>query len=279
MKAMRGKTAFVTGASRGIGVFIARALAAKEMNLILVARSADALTEVAAEFHSSANTVITIPADIGQLDRLEALVERAEAESGGVDVLVNNAGVDFPYPFERLDTKVVEQMLTVNLHAPILLSRLFLPKMIDRGRGHIVNVASLAGLLGTPYDEVYAASKHGLVGFTRSLQLTAVGEGYPVGISVVSPGFISEVGMYEKNRTGSGLNASRSLKTSSPENVANAIVKAIVEEKSEIIVNATPVSPLLALQTFFPSLAPWIAKKTGAMALLRGFAQKNMKAG
>lgn len=279
MKELEGKTALITGASRGIGVFIAHALAAKGMNLILVARSADVLAERAAEFRSLANTVTTIPADIGQLDRLEALVERAEAESGGVDVLVNNAGLDFPYPFERLDTKVVEQMITVNLNAPILLSRLFLSKMIDRGRGHIVNVASLAGLLGTPYDEVYAASKHGLVGFTRSLQLTAVGEGYPVGISVVCPGFISEVGMYEKNSTGSGLNASRSLKPSSPENVANAIVKAIVEEKSEIIVNATPVRPLLAIHTLFPSLAPWIAKQTGALELLRGFAQENMKTG
>jgi hypothetical protein len=84
--------------------------------------------------------------------------------------------------------------------------------------------------------------------------------------------------MYEKNRVDSGLNASSSLKPSPPEDVANAVVTAIVEEKSEIIVNITPVRPLLMIQSLFPSLAPWIAKKTGALSLLQGFAQQNMQA-
>jgi short-subunit dehydrogenase len=274
---MRGKTALVTGASRGIGLFIARALAGEGMNLIVVARSAEALEAAGAELRSHAIRVTTIAADVGRLDELEMLVARAEADSGGVDVLVNNAGLDFPYPFDKLDTTMVAQMMAVNLNAPILLTRLFLPKMIKRGRGHIVNVASLAGLLGTPYDEVYAASKHGLVGFTHSLQLTAVNEGYPVGISVICPGFISDAGMYDKNSAGSGLVAPPALKPSSPEAVAKAVVKAIREEKPELIVNVTPVRPLMMIQSLFPSVAPWLAEKTGAMGLLRGFAQQNLK--
>ena len=207
----------------------------------------------------------------------ETLVKRAEAESNGVDVLVNNAGLDVIYPYEKLEPEIIDQIIEVNLTAPMILSRLFLPKMIERGRGHIVNISSLSGLVGTPYDEAYTASKHGLVGFTRSLRLTAIGEAYPVGVSVVCPGFISEVGMYNTASKGSGLEAPAIFGTSPPENVAKAVVSAIIKDKAEVIVNPKPFRPLLFVQALAPSLAPWFTLKTGALELFKGFAQHKMK--
>lgn len=277
MKTLQGKTALITGASRGIGTFIAQALAKEEMNLILIARTADSLEEVGSELRSQQISVTCIPADIGQRDQLATLVKRAEAESNGVDVLVNNAGLDVIYPYEKLEPEIIDQIIEVNLTAPMILSRLFLPKMIERGRGHIVNISSLSGLVGTPYDEAYTASKHGLVGFTRSLRLTAIGEAYPVGVSVVCPGFISEVGMYNTASKGSGLEAPAIFGTSPPENVAKAVVSAIIKDKAEVIVNPKPFRPLLFVQALAPSLAPWFTLKTGALELFKGFAQHKMK--
>ena len=277
MKTLQAKTAVITGASRGIGPFIARALAKEGMNLILVARTSDSLEEVATELRSQEIAVTCIPMDLGQRDQLVTLVERAEAESSGVDVLVNNAGLEVSYPYDKLDTEIIDQIIEVNLTAPMILSRLFLPKMINRGRGHIVNISSLAGLVGAPYGEAYSASKHGLVGFTRSLQFTALGEAYPVGVSVICPGFISETGMYNNNSKGSGIEAPATFGTSPPEDVAKAVVKAIKENKPEIIVNSRPVRPLLLMQVLAPSLASWFARKTGALELSKGFAQNRMK--
>jgi short-subunit dehydrogenase len=277
MKKLQGKTALITGASRGIGTFIAQALAKEEMNLILVARTLDSLEKVAAELCLQQTSVKCISTDIGQRDQLVTLVERAEAEFNGVDVLVNNAGFDLIYPYDKLGTEIINQIIEVNLAAPMILSRLFLPKMIERGRGHIVNISSLSGLVGTPYDETYAATKHGLMGFTRSLRLTAIGESYPIGVSVICPGFISETGMYNTTSKESGLHAPAIFGTSPPENVAKAVVSAIIKDKAEVIVNSKPFRPLLLLQALFPSIAPLFALKTGAVELFKGFAQYKMK--
>jgi len=272
MKTLEGKTALVTGGSRGVGVYIARALAARGMHLVLAARSEAQLEAVAAELRSTSAHVDVVAADVGDRDQLTALVERAEAVSGGIDVLVNNAGLEDAVPYDRLAPERIDQIIDVNLRAPMMLSRLFLPKMIARGRGHIVNIASLAGLMGVPYEEPYSATKHGLVGFSRSLRTTAVGEGYPVGVSVICPGFISEAGMYENTRKLTGVSAPSTFGTSPPGAVAEAVVRAIVEDEPEIIVNAKPVRPLLLMQVLSPRMAVRVAKKAGALALFKDMA-------
>ncbi len=272
MKALIGMTALITGGSRGIGVYIARALAGQGMNLVLAARSADMLETVAAEMRGMGVRVDTVAADVGDRDQLTELVKRAEAASGGVDVLVNNAGLEDAVPYARLEPARIDQIIEVNLRAPMMLTRLFLPKMIARGRGHIVNIASLAGLMGVPYEEPYSATKHGLVGFTRSLRASAIGEGYPVGISVICPGFISEAGMYENARKMSGVDAPSTFGTSPPEAVAEAVVRAVVDDEPEIIVNAKPVRPLLLMQVFAPRMTVKIAKKAGALSLFKRLA-------
>lgn len=269
MKILKGKTALLTGASRGIGIYIAKALAKQGVNLVLVARNAENLKKVSADLESSSVKVFTIAADVGNIDRLSDLVDEADTLENGIDILINNAGIDVCVPYHEMNTSDIDQIIQVNLTAPMILSRLFLPKMIERGEGHIVNIASLSGLVGTPYDESYTASKHGLVGFSRSLRYTATGESYPVGISVVCPGFISDTGMWADAEKEANLKAPSSIGTSTPEKVAKSVVKAITKNKFEVIVNPTPMRPLLLLQSLFPSIAPWLTQKSGTTQLMK----------
>lgn len=269
MKELRGKTALVTGASRGIGAHIARALAGEGMRLVLAARSAGALEGIAAELRARGTEVATIPADLGRRDQIEALAERAVA----VDVLVNNAGLELAASYHTVAPETIGELIAVNLTAPMILTRLLLPGMIARGGGHIVNISSLAGLVGTPYGEVYCATKHGLVGFTRGLRLTAEAEGYGVGASVICPGFISQEGMFADAAGGAGVEAPALLGTSPPEAVAKAVVRAIVRDEPEVIVNGRPVLPMLLTQLFSPRLAPRIASRVGVVTLFRRLAE------
>ncbi len=269
MRELRGRTALVTGASRGIGAHIARALAGEGMRLVLTARSAGALEGVAAELRARGCEVSTIPAELGRRDQLEMLAQRA----GAVDVLVNNAGLELASPFHSVAAETIDELIAVNLTAPMILSRLLLPGMMARGRGHIVNISSLAGLVGTPYGEAYCATKHGLVGFTRALRLTAGAEGYAVGASVICPGFVSDEGMFATAAGGAGVEAPALLGTSPPEAVAKAVVRAIVRDEPEVIVNSRPVLPMLLTQLFSPRLAPRIADRVGVVKLFRRLAE------
>jgi short-subunit dehydrogenase len=269
MKKLQGKTALITGASRGIGVHIAQSLAKRGVNLVLLARNAESLERVSSQLKSSAVKIYTIAADIGNTDQLSGLVDEAEKLTGGIDILVNNAGIVVGVPYHMMNIEEIVQINNVNLNAPMILSRLFLNKMMERGEGHIVNIASLSGLVGTPYEEAYTASKHGLVGFTRSLRITALAESYPVGISVVCPGFISETGMWYDVEQDTSLKVPSSIGTSKPDKVAKAVVTAITKNKIEIIVNPTPIRPLLILQSLIPSIAPWMTKKTGTIQLMK----------
>jgi short-subunit dehydrogenase len=277
MKPLRGTTALLTGASKGIGVYIARALAKEGMDLVLAARSAEDLEKVASELRSGGQRVLAVPTDLGDRGQLENLVERAEGEFGGIDVLVNNAGLEETFPYIGLSSERIDQIMEVNLRAPMILSHALLPKMIERGRGHIVNVASVAGLAGVPYSEPYSASKHGLIGFSRSLFATAIGEGYPVGVTAVCPGFVADAGMYEEGRVELGIEAPAALGTSPAEDVASAVVRGIVEEKPEIIVTSMPIRPALVAQVFSPRLALWLMTKLGGMAFFKQTADRRVE--
>ena len=180
-----------------------------------------------------------------------------------MDVLVNNAGIERGVAYDRIPLEAIDRVIEVNLTAPMVLTRLLLPQMLERGGGHIVNIASVAGLVGTPYNEVYSATKHGLMGFTRSLRITAVGEGYPVGASSVCPGFVADAGMYEDMRKETQVDAPALLGTVAPERVADAVVRAIINDVPEIVVNARPMMPLRLAATLFPRFADWFAQKSG----------------
>jgi short-subunit dehydrogenase len=159
-----GSRIVVTGASRGIGEALARALATRHARVVLVARDADALAKVAADTGGEIYT-----ADLTATDSIDGLVARIEAD-GPIDALVNNAGVDLTGELTALDASEIERLFTLNLVAPVLLTRAVLPGMRARGRGHIVNVSSLSGTNAVPGLGPYSASKAGLSHFTAALR-------------------------------------------------------------------------------------------------------------
>src|SRR5207245_101280 len=144
MRDLSGRTAIVTGASRGIGRYIVRALAAERMNPVLAARSAEALQAARSEAEAGGGRALAVPSDVTRRADLEGLVSAATREFGTVDVLVNNAGVLSLFPYERLQLDAIERELQVNLLAPMLLARLVLPGMLQQRRGHVVNISSMA---------------------------------------------------------------------------------------------------------------------------------------
>ena len=159
------RTALVTGASHGIGPFIARALAKEGLNLVLAARSGDELEQLAtsADIRATGVHVLTVPTDVTDRDALVALVSTAEHAFGSVDVLVNNAGGDLQREFHNYSADDVERMIRLNLTGPVELARLLLPGMLQHKQGHIVNISSVGGSVGFPYTEVYSAAKDGLL--------------------------------------------------------------------------------------------------------------------
>lgn len=205
MRPEPGRTALVTGASRGLGVAIAQALAAKGCDLILTARSRAGL-EVAAEKARSAGAgrVSIIVCDLSDPASITDLAHQAES-SGTVDFLINNAGAERATAYVARTASSILDDIALNLTAPMLLTHALLPGMIARRSGHVVNVASASGLIATPYQEPYSATKFGMVGFSRSLRLTSRMEGWGVGISAVCPGFIADDGMFARIAQERGL--------------------------------------------------------------------------
>ena len=197
MKIQRGQCALVTGASRGLGVHIARKLASRGMNLVISARSTDSLEAVAAELRSTGVKVLAVQADMSNPDDIRSLYGRAKAEFGDVDCVINNAGIELVNDYLNLSPDDIQWVVNVNLIGPMLLSQLALADMYHRDSGHIVNIASAAGYFPPPYSETYSSTKAGLIGFTHSLRLSAQLKGKKVGASVIAPGYMDDAGMYE----------------------------------------------------------------------------------
>jgi short-subunit dehydrogenase len=277
MQRLAGRTALITGASRGLGAYIARALAAEGMNLVLAARSREKLEALAGELRDGGVPAIAVPTDVTDRRALEALVTAADREFGAIDVLVNNAGALVSYPFHKLGIEDMERAIRLNLVSAMVLTRLALPGMLARGRGHIINMSSIAGKWGPPCDQVYGATKAGLIGFTESLRAEYHGTG--VSASAICPGYVEEAGMYYDAREATGITAPAWVGRATPAAVARAVVKAIKRDNPEIIVNTPPVRPLAVLSEMSPSLGQWLLRRfDGFRPFVKG-AEANLKAG
>jgi len=177
---LNGRHAVVTGASRGIGLAVARTLVAHGARVTLMARDEGALAAAAQSMDGAVRWHAVDVADAGS-------VAAAFAHAGTVDILVNNAGQAASAPFGRTDAALWQRMLDVNLTGAYHCIQAALPGMVDTGWGRIVNVASTAGLTGYRYVAAYCAAKHGLVGLTRALALEVAAKG--VTVNAVCPGF------------------------------------------------------------------------------------------
>jgi short-subunit dehydrogenase len=178
-----GAVAVVTGGSRGIGREVAKQAAQKGARVGLVARNVDDLNAVLTEI-GGRGAVAT--ADVADQAQTEQAMARLAAELGPVDILVNNAGIGSYGRVSDLPVEEFERVMRVNYFSCVYATKAVLPSMLERRRGHIVNVASIAGRIGPPMEAAYAASKFAMVGFTESLAFEVAPHG--IGVSMVNPG-------------------------------------------------------------------------------------------
>lgn len=260
IQSIAGKTVVLTGASGGIGLDIARTLAKEQATVVGISRSIQRLEIVDAEVKALGGKSIIIPFDISNLQELPVLVQQINQLAGSVDILINNAAIEKCQLFKNASLVDIESMLLTNLLAPMELTRLLLPKMICKGTGYIVNVASLAGKKGTPYNSIYSASKAGLIMWSDAMRQELAGT--KVGVSIICPGYVS-AGMFLRTK----VPAPKFAGTSTSTEVATAIVKAIQYNKAEVIVNSNFSRMLYALEQFSPKFVDAIYRWIGVAKL------------
>jgi short-subunit dehydrogenase len=170
MKQLAGKTALVTGASSGIGLALARSLAARGAHLIITARSENKLHDIATELRTSGVDVQVFRSDLSKKGAAERLFEQVEQAGLQVDLLINNAGFGKWGEFLETDRMSYDEMLQLNINALTELCHLFIPGMVSRGEGGIINVGSTGSFVPVPFAAVYSASKAYVLMFTDALQ-------------------------------------------------------------------------------------------------------------
>ena len=260
-----GRTALVTGASRGIGPLIAREIADRGGHVVLTGRSSADLKAVTSELAACGADVSFIAADLTEPGAAEALAGAVEQQHGGIDLLVNNAGGD---PLREFHTMTIEEnlrTLQLNLIAPLALTHEVLDGMLRRGRGHIVNISAMAGRVAFPYTEVYAAAKDGLIGFTRVLRNDYHARG--VSASVIILGAVRGAGQGQRMLDEAGMKSSAYMAPA--DSVARAVVSAVRKDRPEVVVMPGPARLLRAVMDYFPGLGPAVNRASGANATMR----------
>lgn len=169
MQSLKGKTALITGAGKGIGKAVALALAEEGVNVVLTARTASEIESVAKEAEAKGVKALALTADVGELVSITTTIEKAIAEFGTIDILINNAGVGKFGKFLDLTPDEFENIIKVNLFGIYYATRAVLPGMIEQQSGDIVNISSTAGLKGAAVTSAYSASKFAVMGLTESL--------------------------------------------------------------------------------------------------------------
>ena len=189
MTELRGRVALVSGASRGIGREVALRLAGSGARVGLLARSTEALEGLAEECSKAgAETAISV-CDVSQRDDVTRAVKKIEESLGKVELLVNNAGITADGLMLRMKQDAWDRVIAVNLTGTFLLSQAVLSSMVRARYGRIVSISSVVGLMGNPGQANYAATKAGLVGFSKSLAREVASRG--ITVNVVAPGFIT----------------------------------------------------------------------------------------
>jgi len=258
-----GKHILLTGGSRGIGPVIAEALARRGAHIALAARSQEGLSHVAESLSEFDVQTMTVAVDLAQPDQRHRLVSTVLEKFGAIDILVNNAGLENEGAYLSLPWQRIQETIEVNLLAPMELTYLLLPHMLERKMGHIVNMASVAAKCGAPYAATYDATKAGLAEWAQGLRLELADTG--VHFSTILPGYITEVGMFARF----GLTPPRTAASCTPTQVANAVIKAIEHNTLEVIVSSTPQRLFYALKELSPALGDRIMYKSGAVDFQR----------
>ncbi|MEI6252964.1 MAG: SDR family oxidoreductase [Mycobacteriaceae bacterium] len=221
---VRGRTVAITGGARGIGRATAKACLAAGMQVVIGDVDGAACAAVAAELGDLA---VGLPLDVRSAAQFEEFLDQAEDAIGPLDALVNNAGIGPIGLFADEDPAVTQQLLDINLGGVLTGSRLALQRFLPRGSGHIVNLASSAGQIAPAGGATYAATKHGVVGFTRAIRAETKGTG--VRTTIVMPGLI-------RTDMIAGFAKARATRVVGPDRVAAAIVDALRTGRQEVFV-------------------------------------------
>lgn len=180
---LSGKHAFITGGGTGIGLAAARALAEQGVRLTLAARNFARVEEAASTLDAHPVSV-----DVSNETSVEAAIDAARSRFGGIDILINNAGITPSAPLHKTTLAMWNEVLAINLTGAFLCTRAALPDMIERKWGRVINVASIAGLMGDMYISAYCASKHGMIGMTRALAKEVARHG--ITANAICPGYV-----------------------------------------------------------------------------------------
>lgn len=214
MSKLSGQVAIVTGAARGIGRAIALALAEEGANLAVFDILSDPLKEVEGEIKSRGRRALAGQGDVSKEEDVTKFVATVEASLGPVDILVNNAGIGHSADTWSLPTSEWQRTLEVNLSGAFLFSKAVIPGMISRRRGRIINIASTGGKVGWPKAAAYNASKHGLLGLTKSLAMELVD--YGITVNAICPSWVmTEMAMQTARAiaANSGMNIDQALES------------------------------------------------------------------
>lgn len=269
MTSIAGKTVLLTGASGGIGTFIARALAKEQATIIAVSRSESKLQQICSEIGTLGGRCINIPFDISQVEKLPALVNQVNQLAGQIDIVINNAAIEKYRHFQNYTLEDIQSILTTNLISGMELTRLILPSMIARNSGHIVNIASGSGKKGAPYNSIYSASKAGLIMWTDAVRQELAET--KVGVSVVCPGYTA-AGMF----FAFGQPAPKLARVSQPTEVAAAVIKAIKQNQPEVLLDGPLTRLLFSNIQLFPEFGDKIFRWIGVNKLNKTCAENQM---
>jgi short-subunit dehydrogenase len=251
---LRGRRLLITGASSGIGRSLAEHTAAAGARLILAARSEDRLQELAASLASSKTEVVAVPADVTQPEDRQRLIDTAVQRFGGLDVLINNAGVASFAHFADCTEPILREIMEVNFFAPAELIRLAIPVLTEGQQPAIVNVASMCGRRGMPAWSEYSASKFALCGLTEALRAEMTR--YEIDVLLILPGLTAS-GLRKSLLRNTGRMDIKFDDGMPPEKVAAGIVKALQKNRTETVLGGEA-RWLLRFHRFFPRLLDWL---------------------
>lgn len=185
---LKGKTTIITGASGGIGEFLCRKLAGYEMNLVMTGRNQDKLHALAETLRATGTQVCECAGDLSELEFVDNVLVSARKSFGGVDVIINNAGISHNCPVEEMTPELFDHIMQVNVRAPYFLCQRALPDLRRSDCATIINICSVVSHKGYPRQSVYAASKHALLGLSKSLANEVYSDG--IRVHVISPGSV-----------------------------------------------------------------------------------------
>ncbi len=251
---IQNTTALITGANGGLGEAIAQHLANAGAKVIVTGRRADALKNIADKLGAK-----TIVADLAKRDD----VRRIEQEAGPVDIVVANAAIPATGHFGEVDEAFIDHTLEVNLRAPLIMAKHFLPTMLQKKVGHLVFISSIAGRMPAPASTMYCAAKYGMRGFALALREDLYGTG--VGVSTIYPGFIREAGMFAKT----GVKLPAVVGTKSPDDVGAAVVRAVRKNIAEVTVASVDQRFGAFLSTLTPGFVSAIQRTFGGDAVAK----------